>query len=236
MTQISTAMVMAAGLGTRMRPLTDDRPKPLITVGGRALIDHMLDRLVEVGVTRAVVNVHYRADQLEAHLAGRAQPQIVVSDERAQLLETGGGLAKARPLLGDNPIFVANTDAIWIENAPVLGALKAAWRPDQMDVLVMLAPLSETLGFEGRGDFDLDADGRIVAPERGAGAPYAYIGVQILKPSLFDNRPIEPFSTWVVWREALSAGRMHGLVMDGFWLHVGDPRARDAAEQKLASR
>jgi MurNAc alpha-1-phosphate uridylyltransferase len=234
MTRISTAMVMAAGLGSRMRPLTNDRPKPLVTVAGRPLIDHMLDRLADAGVGRAIVNVHYRADQLEAHLADRRRPAIVISDERALLLETGGGLAKARPLLGDDPIFVANTDSLWIERAPALGGLAAAWDPDRMDVLVMLAPLRHAIGFDGTGDFALDAAGRILVPVKGSAAPYAYTGVQILRPGLFDARPAAPFSTWVVWREVLSRGRMFGVVMDGVWLHVGDPAAREAAELRLA--
>lgn len=233
MTGIRTAMVMAAGLGSRMRPLTEDRPKPLVTVAGRALIDHMLDRLADAGVEQAVVNVHYRADQLEAHLAGRLRPRVAISDERARLLETGGGIVRARPLLGSDPIFVANTDSIWIERAPALGGLAEAWDDDRMDVLVMLSPLHKAIGFDGAGDFDMDAAGRIEAPAAGAGAAYAYTGVQILRPGLFDGRPEEPFSTRVVWREVLGRGRMFGMVMDGVWLHVGDPAAREAAELRL---
>jgi MurNAc alpha-1-phosphate uridylyltransferase len=257
----TTAMVLAAGLGTRMRPLTDDRPKALVEVGGRALIDHMLDRLAEAGVTRAVVNVHAFADRLERHLQGRTHPAIVISDEREEVLETGGGLKRARPLVGEAPIFVANIDSVWIETGkPALAALAQAWDPARMDALLLLTRTGEALGFDGPGDFfptiALDNpphfDGEAAQRAGGAArraedaaapltfrgdrptAPFAYIGVHIAKPQIVDDEPEGPFSLTPVWRRLAARGRLYGLVLDGAWMHVGDPRARDAAEAKLA--
>lgn len=231
------ALVLAAGLGTRMRPLTNDRPKPLIQVGGRALIDHMLDRMGAAGVTRAIVNVHYRADQMEDHLARRNVPAITVSDERDQLLETGGALAKVRPQLGDAPIFVANTDSIWSEDGvPAFDALRESFDPARMDFLLLLARMDRLLGFGEKGDFALLTDGRIAWPKDAPDAPaYAYTGVQIIRPQVADGAPVEPFSLRRFWDSALAQGRMYGIVLDGFWMHVGDPQARDEAEAKLAA-
>lgn len=230
-----TAMVLAAGLGTRMRPLTDDRPKALVEVAGKALIDHMLDRLADAGAQSAVVNVHYFADRLEAHLASRAQPRIVVSDERAQLLETGGGLKLARPLLGEAPIWAANIDSVWTERSgPALGALARAWDPERMDACLLLAPLDHSLGFDGKGDFFMGEDGRLTHRGDRPSAPYAYIGVQIIKPQAVDEGPDGPFSLFGVWMKMLAAGSLYGVVLDGEWMHVGDPQALKAAEAKLA--
>ncbi|HUO21977.1 MAG TPA: nucleotidyltransferase family protein [Caulobacteraceae bacterium] len=231
----STAMVLAAGLGTRMRPLTDDRPKALVEVAGRPLIGHMLDRLSQAGATTAVVNLHYFADRLEAYLAVRQAPAIRLSDERAQLLETGGGLKKARPLLGEAPIWAANIDSVWVEGAhPALPALAAAWDPARMDACLLLAPLARTLGYDGKGDFFLADDGRLSHRGDAAGAPFAYIGVQIIKPQAVDDGPEGPFSLFEVWMRMIERGRLYGVVMDGFWMHVGDPEALIAAEAKLA--
>jgi MurNAc alpha-1-phosphate uridylyltransferase len=227
-------MVLAAGLGTRMRPLTNDRPKALVEVAGRPLIDHMLDRLAEAGVERAVVNVHWFADRLEAHLAGRSRPAIVISDERRQLLETGGGLKKARKLLGDDPVFVANIDSVWTENSPAIAALAAAWDPERMDTLLLLARREASIGFEGDGDFFLAEDGSLTFRGDAPSAPYAYMGVHITKPTLVDDQPKGPFSLTRIWRPMAEQGRLHGLVLDGFWMHVGDPASRDEAEAKLA--
>ncbi|HEX8569508.1 MAG TPA: nucleotidyltransferase family protein [Caulobacteraceae bacterium] len=228
-----TAMVLAAGLGTRMRPLTDDRSKALVEVGGRALIDHMLDRLADAGVERAVVNVHYFADRLEQHLAGRERPRIVISDERVELLETGGGLKKARPLLGDDPVWVANIDSVWSERSSAMAALAAAWDPARMDAALLLSPLERSLGFDGSGDFFLEPDGRLRFRGEAASAPYAYMGVHITKPQVVDAAPDGPFSLTPIWRKLAEEGRLHGAVMDGFWMHVGDPGSRDAAEARL---
>jgi len=232
----STAMVLAAGLGTRMRPLTDDRPKALVDVGGRVLIDHMLDRLAEAGVSRAVVNVHAFADRLEAHLAKRrCAPTIVISDERARLLETGGGLKKARSLLGDPPIFTANIDAVWVEHGePALTALAHAFDPERMDACLLVTPTREALGFDGPGDFFRAQDGRLSFRGDAPRAPYAFAGVQIFKPALVDGETEAVFSTSRIWRRLAQAGRLYGVALDGAWMHVGDPAAREAAEARLA--
>lgn len=230
--KIETAMVLAAGLGTRMRPLTDDRPKALVEVGGRTLIDHMLDRLVEAGVRRAVVNVHYRAEQLEAHLRGRRDLEIVISDERSELLETGGGVRKARPLLGDAPIFHVNTDSVWIGEG-ALANLAAAYDAARMDCLLLLVGMDQCIGLETSGDFSLAPDGRITHRFDDPAANWAWMGVQIIDPRIVDVDPIEKYSFRRVWRRAWEAGRLFGAPFDGFWLHVGDPAARDAAEARL---
>jgi MurNAc alpha-1-phosphate uridylyltransferase len=233
-TMPKTAMVLAAGLGLRMRPLTLDRPKALVEVGGRALIDHVLDRLAEAGVERAVVNVHAFADQMEAHLATRPAPRILISDERAALLDSAGGIKKARALLGDDPVIVANIDSLWIESgAPALAALAGAWDETRMDNLLLLAEMDRTLGFDGPGDFFRDDAGRVTPRGEAASAPYAYMGFQILRPNLFDAVEDAAFSIWPTWRKLRDEGRLHGTVFDGFWMHVGDPAARDAAEARL---
>jgi MurNAc alpha-1-phosphate uridylyltransferase len=231
----STAMVLAAGLGTRMKPLTDDRPKALVEVAGRPLIDHMLDRLAEAGVTRAVVNVHAHADRLEAHLRARAQaPAIVISDERSAVLETGGGLKVARPLLGEAPIFVANIDSVWRETGkPIAETLKAAWDPERMDVLLALARLDRTIGFDGPGDFFLAPDGALTFRGAAPRAPYGYMGLHLTQPQIVDDGPAGPFSLVIPWRELAARGRLFGVVLDGDWMHVGDPQARDQAEAIL---
>lgn len=236
MTGPTTAMVLAAGLGTRMRPLTDDRPKALVEVGGRALIDHVLDRLAEAGVTRAAVNVHWFADRLEAHLGARGRgPEIVISDERDLLLETGGGLKKARPLLGDAPVFVANIDSVWIDRGDALGDLVRLWDPDRMDAALLLARREDAIGFEGDGDFFLADDGRLTFRGEAPAAPFAYMGVHITRPGYADGGPGGPFSLSPLWRASAAAGRLYGCVLDGDWMHVGDPQARDEAEARLAA-
>jgi len=230
-----TAMVLAAGLGTRMRPLTDDRPKALVEVGGRALIDHVLDRLADAGVERAVVNVHWFADRLEAHLAARGRgPEIVISDERSELLETGGGLKKAACLLGDAPVFVANIDSIWIDRSDALSELSRLWDPEHMDAALLLARRQGSIGFEGDGDFFLADDGRLTFRGEAASAPFAYMGVHICRPDYVAEGPEGPFSLSGLWRDSAAAGRLHGCVLDGDWMHVGDPQARDEAEVRLA--
>ena len=236
MTAPTTAMVLVAGLGTRMRPLTDDRPKALVEVGGRALIDHVLDRLAEAGVTRAVVNVHWFADRLEAHLGARGRgPEIVISDERDLLLETGGGLKKARPLLGDAPVFVANIDSVWIDRGDALGDLVRLWDPSRMDAALLLARREGAIGFEGDGDFFLADDGRLTFRGEAPAAPFAYMGVHITRPGYADGGPEGPFSLSPLWRASAAAGRLYGCVLDGDWMHVGDPQARDEAEARLAA-
>ncbi len=235
MTAPTTAMVLAAGLGTRMRPLTDDRPKALVEVGGRALIDHVLDRLSEAGVQRAVVNVHWFADRLQAHLAARSGgPDIVISDERAELLETGGGLKKARALLGDEPVFVANIDSVWLDRGDALGDLVRLWDPDRMDVALLLARREGAIGFEGDGDFFIADDGRLTFRGQAPSAPVAYMGVHICRPGYVADGPDGAFSLADLWRRSAAAGRLYGCILDGDWMHVGDPQARTETEARLA--
>ena len=229
-----TAMVLAAGLGTRMRPLTDHRPKPLVPVRGRALVDWTLDRLAAAGVERAVVNIHYFADMMERHLAGRTRPDIVISDERGLLLETGGGLARARGALGEDPIFCTNTDAILVDDGSgeACARLAAAWDPARMDALLLLAPLERASGFDSPGDFDLADDGALVW-RKGPRAAYAYTGLQIIKPSLLDGAPEGRFSMRLLWDKAAARGRFRGLAHAGWWMHVGDPEGLRLAEARL---
>ncbi|KAA5804111.1 nucleotidyltransferase family protein [Alkalicaulis satelles] len=229
-------MVMAAGRGTRMRPLTDDRCKALVTLAGKPLIDWTLDALAAAGVARAIVNVHHFADGLEAHLQTRPAPAIEISDERNGLLETGGGLVKAAPALGGEPVFVANIDAVWADGpVPELVRLAAGFDPQIMDFLLMLAPLERTLGFDGPGDFFLGEDGRLTRRGAAARAPFAYAGVMVMHPRVLEGWPQEPFSTNRLWDRGLAQGRVFGQVMNAFWMHVGDPNARDAAENRLRS-
>jgi len=235
MTVPTTAMVLAAGLGTRMRPLTDDRPKALVEVGGKALIDHVLDRLGDAGVERAVVNVHWFADRLEAHLAARAGgPEIIISDERAELLETGGGLKKAMPLLGTDPVFVANIDSVWTDRGEALAELAALWDPERMDAALLLARREGAIGFEGGGDFFLNDNGQLTFRGEAVEAPFAYMGVHICRPGYVADGPDGAFSLSGLWRRSAAEGRLFGCVLDGDWMHVGDPGARDEAEAKLA--
>lgn len=230
-----TAMVLAAGLGTRMRPLTLERPKALVEVGGRPLVDHVLDRLAAAGVRRAVVNVHAFADQLETHLRRRADLEIVISDERAGPLETGGGLKAAQPLLGDDPILIANIDTIWTEGAvPAIEKLIGAWSSAEMDDVLLLAPTAECLGFDGPGDFYRDDKGRLEHRGDRESAPFAYAGVHLMNPRPIAEWPDEAHGIFGHWMKMAADGRLHGVVMDGLWMHVGDPAARAAAEERLA--
>lgn len=236
MTRPTVAMVMAAGLGTRMRPLTDDRPKALVEVAGRTLIDHVLDRLVTAAIGKVVVNVHAFADALEAHLARRKDVEIAIADERGALLETGGGLKAARRLLGDAPIVVANVDSLWVEEGePALERLIAAWDPDRMDDLLLLAPTDSCLGFHDAGDFFREADGALRHRGEMATAPFAYAGAHILDPALIDAWPEGKYGIFPHWMAMRARGRLHGVAMAGLWMHVGDPEARDAAEAHLAA-
>ncbi len=235
MTLPHTAMVLAAGLGTRMRPLTDDRPKALVSVMGRPLVDHMLDRLAAAGVSRAVVNVHAFADRLEAHLRGRSgAPSIVIADERERLLETGGGLKAAAGLLGLEPVFTANIDAVWLEQGtPALAALAQGFDPLRMDACLLVTRTERASGLDGPGDFFMGADGRLAFRGEAADAPYAFCGVQVFKPALAAAEPDAVFSTSRIWRRLAGEGRLYGVELNGEWMHVGDPAARTAAEVKL---
>ncbi len=230
-----TAMVLAAGVGSRMRPLTDHLPKALVTVNGKALIDQILDRLADAGVETAVVNVHHFADQMETHLAGRSHPRVVIVDERAALLDSGGGIKNALPLLGPDPFFVANIDSLWDGGTlEPLEQMKAAWDPAKMDLLVLLVPKGQGIGFEGPRGFFMDEDGRITHSADDANpAPLANVGFQIMKPNLMADEPMAAFSVLPIWWRLQKAGRIFGVVMDAYWMHVGDPAAREAAEARL---
>jgi N-acetyl-alpha-D-muramate 1-phosphate uridylyltransferase len=230
-----TAMVLAAGLGTRMRPLTNDRPKALVTVNGRALIDHVLDRLVDAGVRRAVVNVHAFADLLEVHVKRRDDIEIAISDERALLMETGGGVRQARPLLGEAPILVCNIDSVWEEpNGSAIERLAQDFDPQRMSARLMLAAMDQCLGFDGAGDFFMDERGALSFRDALPQSPWAYMGAQIIDPRIVDGEPLEPFSFTRIWRRLAKEGRLFGAPLGGFWMHVGDPDARAAAEARLA--
>lgn len=232
--KIAKAMVMAAGKGTRMRPLTDTMPKPLVPFAGKPLIDHVLDRLEEAGIEEAIVNVHHFADMLEAHLATRKTPRIVISDERAALLDTGGGAKKALPLLGDEPIITFNSDSVWIEGlGSNLRDLMAAFDPERMDALLMIADAARTIGYVGRGDFTMDPYGLLARREPSTTVPFMFAGVQIVKPALFADGPYGPFSTNLIWDRLIEKGTLFGHRMGGVWMHVGAPDDLAEAEAFL---
>ncbi|MCO5090178.1 nucleotidyltransferase family protein [Bosea sp. (in: a-proteobacteria)] len=230
-------MVLAAGLGQRMRPITDTLPKPLVRIGGKAMLDHMLDRLADAGIAEAVVNVHHLAGLIEAHLAARSHPRIAISDERAELLETGGGVKKALPLLGPAPFFHVNSDALWRETGrPAMQAMAQAWDPERMDMLLLLADRETSLGFDGAGDFFLADDGRLTRRGGAVSAPHIYAGVAILKPELFTDTPEGPFSLNLLFDRAIAQGRLYGERLEGRWLHVGTPGAIAPAEAAFAAQ
>lgn len=224
---IRTAMVMAAGLGKRMRPLTASRPKPLIEVAGQPLLDHVLDRLRSAGIKRVVVNVHYLADALEAHLRSKARDlEILVSDERGKLLETGGGIAKALPLIEDEHFLVVNSDNFWVDG-PVdsISLLSQRWDARAMDALLLVVPLARANCHGGSGDFHMDGAGRLSRRRPARIAPFVYTGVQIVSRRLFEDAPEGPFSTNILWDRAIAAGRAFGVVHQGLWFDVGTPQA-----------
>ena len=233
---LNAAMLLSAGLGKRMAPAANGLPKPLVALHGKALIDHALDRLAAAGVARAIVNVHYKADLIEAHLQKRQAPAIEISDERAALLDTGGGVKKALPRLGPGPFLIHNADSVWIEGVGSnLARLAGAWDEARMDCLLLLAGASASHGYQGRGDFALESDGRIrrrkVEQEL---VPFAFTGVSVAHPRLFDGSPDGAFSLNLVWSRAIAAGRAYGVRMDGEWMHVGSPDALAEAERCLS--
>lgn len=228
-------MVFAAGLGTRMRPITDTTPKPLVKVGGRAMIDHMLDRLAEAGVEKAVVNVHWLADQIEERLKGRERPRVIISDEREKLLDQGGGVRKALPELGPGPFFICNTDALWLEGPRSnLVRLAEAWDPEKMDVLLLVAATATSVGVDWPGDFTMEPDGRLVQREERLVAPFVHSGVGIVKPELFEGETRDAFRLAPIFFEAAARGRLYGLRLEGVWLHVGTPDAIEDAERTIS--
>lgn len=228
------AMVFAAGLGTRMRPITEVRPKPLVEVGGKALIDYTLDRLAEARVETAIVNVHWLADQIEAHLSGRNNPRIVISDERKTLLDQGGGIRRALPLVGAEPFLICNTDAFWIEGPRSnLKRLAQAFDPEIMDILLFVAGGATAVGVDWPGDFTMDQNGRLAVREPGQVAPFVYTGVGIVKPQLFENERREVFRLAPFFHSAAARGRLYGVRLDGLWLHVGRPESIAEAERAI---
>ncbi|MGO9770639.1 MAG: nucleotidyltransferase family protein [Roseiarcus sp.] len=230
----TTAMVFAAGLGRRMRPITDTTPKPLVEVAGRALIDHCLDRFADNGVARAVVNVHWLADRIEAHLARRKTPRIVISDERGQLLDQGGAVKRALPLIGAAPFFLCNTDAFWIEGPRSnLRRLAEAFDAQTMDAILMVAASAGAVGVDWPGDFTMDREGRLTAREPRHVAPFVYTGVGIIKPQLFDGVADDVFRLAPFFFRAAEQGRLYGLRLDGLWLHVGRPESIAEAERAI---
>ncbi|MET0371278.1 MAG: nucleotidyltransferase family protein [Sphingobium sp.] len=234
---IDTAMLMAAGLGKRMRPLTATRPKPLVKVAGRALMDHALDRLEAGGIRRVVVNVHYLADTVEAHLRSRRSGmEVVISDERSLLLETGGGLVRALPLLGDQPFFCANSDNLWIDGpTETLGMMRRLWDPAKMDALLLVVPLARAQCHGGSGDFHMDAAGRLSRRKSAHVAPFVFTGIQILSPALLADPPADVFSTNIFWNRAIDAGRLYGVSHQGLWFDVGTPQAIPIVEAALSN-
>jgi MurNAc alpha-1-phosphate uridylyltransferase len=230
------AIVLAAGLGTRMRPYNGHIPKPLVEVGGKSLIDYSLDRLADAGVESVVVNVHHLADILERHLAPRQRPHIVISDERGELLGTGGGIAKALPKLGDAPFFLVNSDTVWLDGVrPNFTRMAEAFDPRSMDAMLLLAPTTSSIGYAGRGDFAMLPDGRLRRRRENEVVPFVYAGAAVLSPSLFADAPKGAFALTVLFDRAAERDRLFGLRLEGVWMHVGTPEAVAAAEAALAA-
>ena len=230
--QPTRAMVLAAGFGTRMRPLTDRMPKPLVPVAGRPLLDHVLDKLADAGVGEAVINVHYLPDQIIDHVAARTRPHITISDERDAVLGTGGGVVKALPLLGDAPFFHLNADTLWIDGAqPNLTRLASAFDPARMDILLLMAPTANSIGYSGSGYYAMLPDGTLRRRKEHEVVPFVYAGVAILSPAIFTDAPVGEFSLTRLFDRTNQQGRLFGLRLDGVWMHVGTPDAVHAAEQ-----
>ena len=233
--KITTAMTLAAGFGTRMRPLTDDRPKPMVELDGRPMIDHVLERLQKAGIKRAIVNLHYQADVLERHLQQRtAPPEILFSDERDAILDTGGGVKRALPLLGDQPFVLHNSDSVWIETGgDNIARLIEAYNADKMDALLLMAPVKTSLGYDGKGDFFIEEQGHLRRRTADETSPFVFTGVSIQHPRLFDQSPEGAFSINQPWDRALEQGRLYGLPFEGLWMHVGTPQSLSEAEEAL---
>jgi len=231
-TRPTKAMVLAAGFGTRMRPLTERMPKPLVPVAGRPLLDHVLDKLAEAGVAEAVVNVHYLPDQIIDHTAARTTPRITISDERDAVLGTGGGVVKALPHLGDAPFYHLNADTLWIDGAqPNLSRLADAFDPARMDILLLMAPTADSIGYNGSGDYAMLPDGTLRRRKEREVVPFVYAGVAILSPAIFADAPEGEFALTKLFDRAGEQGRLFGLRLDGLWMHVGTPDAVQAAEE-----
>ena len=235
---IKQAMVLAAGLGTRMRPITDTLPKPLVKIAGKTMVDYALDLLEEAGVTRAVVNVHYRAEQMEAHLKERGHPEILISDERAALLDSGGGLKKGFALLDPGPVFVMNSDLFWVAENAADGRsnfrrLGSFFDPQTMDMALLCVPLERTTGHNGKKDFSLGADGRLCRYREGMDNPVVYAGAIAMTTGLLSDAPDGAFSLNSTFDQAIARGRLFGLMLEGHWLTAGTPEAIGEAEATL---
>ncbi len=229
------AMVLAAGLGTRMRPITDKIPKPLVEVNGKTLLDHGLDALVQADVEEVIVNVHYHADQIENHLSKRNNLKIIISNERDQLLDSGGGIANALPHLGADPFYLINADSFWVEGyRPNLVRMADVWNHAEMDIMLLLAGMANAVGFGSKGDFSMDTDGRLKRRGEKKIAPFAYAGAAIINPTVFKNAPNGAFSLNKQFDAALEQERLFGLRLEGLWLHVGTPEAIHEAEDAIA--
>lgn len=234
--KLTTAMVLAAGLGQRMRPLTADRPKPLVKVLGQTLLDRVLDRLADGGVEHAVVNVHYMGEQIMEAVAGRVTPRIQISDEREELLDTGGGVRKALPLLGGGAFFVQNSDSLWLDGpSNALEQMREFYDPARMDGLLLLAQTTTSTGYDGRGDFTMDPRGLISRRYEQGVVPFVFAGVSVAHPRLFDGTPDGEFSMNLVWDRAIEAGRLYGIRLEGRWMHVGSPLGLAEAEAALSA-
>jgi MurNAc alpha-1-phosphate uridylyltransferase len=225
-------MVLAAGFGLRMRPITDTIPKPLVSVAGKPLLDHVLDKLAEAGAARAVVNVHHLADQIIDHLRDRKRPEILISDERTEILGTGGAVVKALPLLGPDPFFHLNADTMWIDGVRSnLSRLADAFDPDSMDILMLMAPTAHSIGYRGPGDYAMATDGSLKKRREKQVVPFVYAGAAIMRPELFAGAPSGEFGLQSIFAKAEETGRLFGLRLDGVWMHVGTPEAIGAAEE-----
>ncbi|MFP6711382.1 MAG: nucleotidyltransferase family protein [Rhodospirillales bacterium] len=236
-TEIKTAMVLAAGLGLRLRPITNKTPKPLVKVAGHTLLDHTLDRLVAAGVERAVVNIHHLADQVEQHLGNRKDLEIIISSETDEVLETGGGVKNALQHLGDEPFYVSNADVLWLNGpTPALGRMAERWNADEMDVLLMLHSTVEAYGYTGNGDFSAEPDGKLGRKLEREVTPYLFTGVQILHPRIFEDTPDGVFSLNVIYDKANESGRLFGVIHDGEWFHIGTPDGLNQAEIYMGQR
>ena len=237
--KIEDAMVLAAGLGTRLRPITNTMPKPLVPVAGKPMIDYGLDALAEAGIKRAVVNVHHFADQMTAHLASRTVPEIIFSDETDQLMNSGGGLSRGLKLLGRDPVLVMNADLFWIGEKPGqktnLQRLAETFDPDTMDMLMLCVKLEDTTGHNGKKDFSLDAEGRLARYQEGNGTPVVYAGALALMPVLLDDAPDDAFNLNIYFDRAIEKGRLHGIMLEGHWITVGTPEAIGAAEAVIGA-
>lgn len=226
------AMILAAGLGVRMRPLTERMPKPLVCVAGRPLLDHVLDKLGDAGVSEAVVNIHYLPDQIIEHVAARKRPRVIISDERNEALGTGGGVVKALPLLGEAPFFHLNADTLWIDGVrPNLARLAETFDPARMDILLLMAPTASSIGYEGNGDYAMLPDGALRKRKEHQVVPFVYAGVAIMSPTIFAGAPRGEFSLTKMFDAANEQERLFGLRLDGTWMHVGTPDAVGAAEE-----